>query len=165
MDRRADLRLHTNINMKSNSSKSSKPDVKDSGDTSTKHNIQFVTGDKVVVMDKKHQLHRKTGMVKKVSKCFVFVKDLETDQTIRIKPTFLQLTSDSESNLDSAASLPRAATQYNQGETGVLSREEATQLESRLRKLTVQQLKTRLKRLKLPVSGRKYELINRLLGR
>lgn len=112
----------------------------------------------MIVQNKKHKLRGKIGTVTKVSKCFVFFNDQETKQIVRMKPSFLRIASDTDA-------VPQVESMVVQNEAYALTNDEANRLQSSLTKLSVQQLKNRLRKHKLPVSGRKSELINRLLGR
>jgi hypothetical protein len=159
VDRRKNLRLHTTTK-----SKNATPILDVDGDV-TVHTVEFAPGDIVFVDSKKHKLHGKIGTVIKVSKCFVFVNEHTTKQTVRIKPSFLRIGLDADVTTKALRIGLNADVTRKASELTVLTDHEADKLQLCLAKLSVQQLKGRLRKLKLPVGGRKSELINRLLGR
>lgn len=135
------------------------PKLKDNVGES-KDNRGFRTGDSVVVTYKKHRQYGKIGTIEKVSKCFVFFSDNETKQSIKIKPSFLQITTNySNENTETLRSktTKRMSSKFDSIDTNKTERSK-----SELAKLTVPQLKSRLRQVRLPVSGKKSELIDRL---
>lgn len=164
VSKRADLRRHTSVNI-SSPFELSKLEPQNKIDPAREH-IYFKVGEKVVVTNEKHKHYEKTGIVLKVSKCFVSFRESETRQTLRIKPSFLQLAVARQDGFNLDFSPPKTLITDDESKTSNgLSKNETERLEARLAQLTVQQLKSRLKRLKLPVSGKKSQLISRLLGR
>ena len=156
--KRADLRRHTSVNTTFPS--------ENKIDNQATDNMLFKVGESVVVTNTKHKHYDKTGIVCKVSKCFVSFRESETRQIVRIKPSFLSMAVAEKDQLSVHASSPKKiVAEEKRNVSNGLSQHETKRLEARLTLLTVQQLKSRLKRLKLPVSGRKSQLISRLLGR
>ena len=88
----------------------------------------------MIVENKKHKLRGKIGTVTKVSKCFVFFNDHETKQIVRMKPSFLQIASDTDA-------VPQVESMVVQNEAYALTNDEANRLQSSLTKLSVQQQK------------------------
>ena len=158
VNRRADLRQHSSVSMSYTEDLTTPEDI-------TKNDITFQIGDQVMVSDKKHKQYGKIGIINKVTKCFVFFTENITKLTIRIKPSFLQTATNSKTDaaFENYSSLVEGVSKQN--ESYMLNENEAERAESLLKKQTVKQLKSRLRALKLPVNGRKAELINRLIGK
>lgn len=90
VDKRADLRRHTSIDMNRLPQTPKKQLKAEPAIAQTSHG-EFTIGDKVIVIKKKHKQHGKTGIVDKMTKCFVFFTEDKSRERIRIKPSFLQI--------------------------------------------------------------------------
>ncbi|KAL3796009.1 hypothetical protein HJC23_013066 [Cyclotella cryptica] len=156
VDRRADLRQHTNLDM-NGLLETPERDRRNQTIPRKTNNSEFMIGEKVVVANMKHPQYGKVGVVEKVSKCFVFFREHESKQTIKIKPASLRIAQTRETN--SLISIPMVVDKRCD------QLKKIGEDEGHLKTLTVQQLKVRLRKRKLRVSGRKSDLINRLLWR